>query len=106
MTRRKPSVPLRAQDVPALRAFCRAYLHEDVIALYGSAAGAVDAFRADAPAADVAALAREWATFVQLTKGRSLAAVRSLLTDTLGARWHPATAREIDAMTDAFNAER
>jgi hypothetical protein len=106
MRRRKASVPLRAQDVPALRAFCRAYLHEDAIALYGSAAGAVEAFRADAPGDDVEALAREWATFVQMTKGQPLAAVRSLLTDTLGARWHPATTREIDAVTDALNARR
>jgi len=106
MTRRKPIVPLRAQDVPALRVFCRAYLHEDAIALYGSAAGAVEAFRADAPAEDVAVLAREWATFLQMTNGQSLAAVRSLLADSLGARWHPSTWREIDAVTAALNEEQ
>src|SRR4249919_3430413 len=43
MTRRKAPVSLRAQAVPALHAFCRAYLHEDALALYGSAAGAVEA---------------------------------------------------------------
>ena len=102
MTRRKAPVTLRAQDVPALHAFCRAYLHEDAIALYGSAAGAVDAFRADAPAEDVAALAREWGQFVRMTSGQSLAAVRSLLAGELGARWHPATRREIDGVTAAL----
>ncbi len=102
MTRRKAPVSLRAQDVPALQAFCRAYLHEDAIALYGSAAGAVEAFRTDAGTGEVAAAAREWAQFVRMMEGQPLAAVRSTLTNSLGASWHPATRKEVDAVTAAF----
>lgn len=102
MTRRKAPVSLRAQDVPALQAFCRAYLHQDAIALYGSAAGAVEAFKADAGAEEIAAAAREWAQFVRMMAGQSLAAIRSSLTSSLGASWHPATRKEIDAVTAAF----
>ena len=102
MTRRKAPVSLRAEDVPALHAFCRAYLHEDALAVYGSAAGAVQAFRADAPAEDVAALSRDWASFVRLTSGQPIGAIRSLLTGSLGGRWHPASRREIDSVTSAL----
>ena len=102
MTRKKAPVSLRAQDVPALQAFCRAYLHQDAIALYGSAAGAVDAFRQDARAQEVDAAAREWAQFVRMMEGQSLAAVRSALTRSLGASWQPATRKEVDAVTAAF----
>ena len=102
MTRRKAPVSFRADDVPALQVFCRAYLHEDAIALYGSAAGAVDAFSRDAPADEVAAAAREWTQFVRMMEGQSLATVRSTLTGSLGASWHPETRNEIEAVTAAF----
>jgi hypothetical protein len=104
MTRRKAPVSLRAQDVPALHAFCRGYLHEDAIAAYGSAAGAVAAFRADAGPDEVTAAAREWSQFLQKMEGQPLAAIRSTLARSLGASWHPVTRKEIDAVTAAFGA--
>jgi hypothetical protein len=100
MTRPVPrAVP--AEAFPALREFCRGYLHEDLAAEHGTAAAAVAAFLADASPADGEVLRAEWRLFAASIDGHTLAEVRAML-DLLGARWLPARRRDLDAITKAF----
>jgi hypothetical protein len=87
---------------PALRAFCRGYLHEDAVEEHGSAAGAVQAFRADASAREQRALEADWRRFASDTAGWPLERVADQLRRTLGAAWQPATAADLAALAAAL----
>lgn len=89
---------------PALRAFCRGYLHEDVIAEHGSVTAAVDAFRAEATPAERRALASDWRRFVADTRGQDIGELGSQLAGRLGAKWVPETVADLQALADAILA--
>jgi hypothetical protein len=92
----------RRRAYTALRSFCRAYLHEDTIAEYGSAAGAVAAFRADASEREQRALEADWRRFETETAGWSIARVAAEVSTTLGAAWTPRTSADLAALAAAL----
>lgn len=82
-----------------LRRVFEGYLHEDFVQEHGSAAAALDAFRADASADEAAAFRREATQFLAITRGLDFAAVQRLLSRA-GSRWRPASREEIETVLD------
>jgi hypothetical protein len=88
---------------PALRAFCRGYLHEDAIEEHGTVAGAVDAFRADASARERLALEADWRRFAGDTAGWPLERVADQFRTTLEAAWRPDTPADLSELAAALS---
>ena len=88
---------LDASHFPELRRVFEGYLHEDFLAEYGSAAAAIDAFRADATAAEARAFRDEVRRFLALTGTLDFAKVRESVTR-LGSRWIPHSRQEIETV--------
>jgi len=85
---KKPAAtPISAADFPALRSFLRGYFHQDMKEEYGSPEEAVREFCEDASAQERSAVARDWAHFVEQTKGLPLAQVNRILTVQLGSSY-------------------
>ena len=74
-------------DFAALRAFARAYLHEDFVREYGSAVHAVHAFAADASMQERADLAADLAGLAAKAADWPADRLRAFFTDALGAAW-------------------
>ncbi len=85
---------------PELRRVFEGYLHEDFIAEYGSAAAAIDAFRADASAAEARAFHDEARRFLALTGSLDFAEVQHFVTR-VGSRWTPSSREELEAVLSA-----
>jgi len=79
---------LRASDFPELRRVFSAYLHEDFVAEYGSAARAIGAFLNDANATERRAFEREARRFLEVTTPLELSDKQALV-ERLGSRWIP-----------------
>jgi phosphoserine phosphatase len=92
------------QRFPAIEAFADAYLNQDVHDIYGGPMKAVEAFLADASAADVRALREEWAEFrAALPRGASadrLARFRQAF----AAGWTPARFSQVAAIFARLSA--
>jgi hypothetical protein len=86
---------------PALRAFARAYLHEDFAAEHGTAEVALAAFLAVASPNERRALAGEAARLHRRIEGWPVARVRELLRDDLGCAWWPARTRDVRSLLAA-----
>lgn len=94
MTRLDPS------RFPELRRVFEGYLHEDFVAEYGSAAAAIDAFRADANAAEAQAFRDEARRFLVLTSTLDFAQVQRFVTRA-GSRWIPGSRDELETVLGA-----
>jgi hypothetical protein len=79
---------VKASDFPELQQVFSGYLHEDFIAEYGSAAGALRAFAEDASAAERQRFRKEVQRFLDVTAPLDFAKLRALL-ERLGSRWMP-----------------
>jgi CdiI immunity protein len=93
-----------AADFPALRGFFEGYLHQDFRDEYGSAAGAVQAFREDASDSELAAVRKEWKKW---RAGLSSASMDEIAQATrkLGTAWQPQVAEDLDHVETALNAK-
>ena len=85
---------------PELRRVFEGYLHEDFVAEHGSAAAAVEAFRADASAAEARAFRDEARRFLDVTSALGFAEVQRLITR-VGSRWIPGSREELETVIDA-----
>ena len=85
---------------PELRRVFEAYLHEDFVAEYGSAVAAIDAFRADASAAEARAFRDEARRFLTLTRGLDFAQVQRLVAR-VGSRWIPGSRDDLETVLGA-----
>ncbi len=85
----------RVSELPHLAAFVRAYLHEDLIAEYGSAMAAADAFVRDASTAERQAVARELERVAEALEKRSAEQVSRFFDETLRAAWTPSSTQEL-----------
>ena len=96
MTARRPSLPpaVDPASYPAVRAFLRGYLHEELEVEHGSAEGALSAFRAEADPAEREALRREGAALAEAARGLPLRELRRLLADGFGCAYRPRTREE------------
>ena len=94
MTRVDPS------RFPELRRVFEGYLHEDFVAEHGSAAAAIEAFRADASAAEARAFRDEARRFLAATSALDFAEVQRLVTR-VGSSWIPGSRGELERVLDA-----
>lgn len=81
---------LEAAAFPALRAFARAYLHEDLMPTHGSAVAALLAFAAEAQPAEREALVADLDRLAAATGPLAWPKVVTFIQDDLGAHWLPA----------------
>ena len=98
---RKHRVP-RASDLPALAAFARGYLHEDVIAEYGNAVDAAAAFAEDASAEERRQLAADLERLAQALDGKPALQLAHYFNEELRAAWTPASAADIRSLIAAL----
>lgn len=98
------ALDLRREDFPALRAFVRGYLHEDLPVVHGTALAARDAFLADASPDERERFFEEGARLLAATSARSLRDAKDVLTTLLGAAWTPRRRRDLQALFERRNA--
>ncbi len=98
----KKSSDFSAADYPALRALLRGYFHQDMKDEYSSTEEALREFCADASPDERAAVARDWARFVDQTKTNSLEEINRLLTGPLGSS-QLLTNEELQSVTKILN---
>jgi CdiI immunity protein len=102
-TKKSPAtLPVSAEDFPALQEFLRGYFHEDILDDYGSAAGAVQQFCEDADFDQRRAVANEWELFRRRTKDQPLDTVNRLLTETLGSAYTFSSLDEVKKISSIF----
>jgi hypothetical protein len=90
----------RVSELPTLRAFARAYLHEDLIAEHGSAGEAAAAFAREASATERAQLVHELERLERITAAWPVARLARFFNDRLGAAWAPTSLAEIRAILE------
>jgi len=103
--RGEPAAPPRGLDAgrfPALAAFFRGYLHQDVAEEYGGAAAAARAFRRDASPAEAAQAAAEWGSFAREVVALSLAEIGRAMVERMGSGWAPASRRDLERLGRAL----
>lgn len=88
---------LDASRFPELRRVFEGYLHEDFVAEHGSAAAAIEAFRADASAAEARAFRDEARRFLVVTRSLDFAQVQQFVTR-VGSRWIPESREELETV--------
>src|ERR1700754_4829683 len=95
-----PSRPVpTAADLPALTAFARGYLHEDVNAAYGGALGAAPACVGDASPEERRQLIADLERVARACPGRGAAArVARFFSQELRASWSPGTFADLRAL--------
>jgi hypothetical protein len=91
-----------ASQLPALAAFARGYLHQDLIAEYGSAAGAAAAFAADAAGDERQDLIENLERLAAALDGKSASQVSRYFTEELRAAWAPDSAADVRALIAAL----
>jgi CdiI immunity protein len=95
LTRRTPS------GFPELQRVFSGYLHEDVLAEYGSPEAALRAYRTDAAPAEMRRFRKEVKRFLAQSRTLDFDEVRALLHQ-LGSRWIPQSPEALIALlTDA-----
>jgi hypothetical protein len=100
---RKHRLP-RASEVPALAAFARGYLHQDVIAEHGSAAGAATAFANDASDEERRALVADLERLTHALEGKPAPQATRYFTEELRAAWAPASVTDLRSLIAALAA--
>jgi hypothetical protein len=86
---------------PLLHQFFRGYLHQDFPEEYGSIAGALRKYRADAGEIEFARFADEWNAFLEETGELPATDIDQILSTDLGGSWHIASRREVARFTAA-----
>jgi len=86
-----------ASRYPELRRVFEGYLHEDFVQEHGTAAAAIEAFRADASPAERRRLRDEARRFLAATATLDFAVVQNLIAR-LGSRWTPASRDELETV--------
>jgi hypothetical protein len=105
--RRHHRPTLSARDVPALAAFARSYLHQDVLVEHADAAEAVRAFCRDASDPERDALAADLARVIGAATGWADPSLAGWFKDTLGAAWSPESFEDlVELGTAAARATR
>jgi hypothetical protein len=84
---------------PYLASLCGGYLHQDFTAVHGNAAGAVQAWLADASPEEARDLSSEWRTFLNVTRGMDPQTRARALRELAGGSWAPADSVEFDVVS-------
>jgi len=94
----------RAADLPALAAFARAYLHEDVLAEHGSALDAATAFAHDASADERRQLIDDLERVAHAIADRPASRLKRFFTHDLRAAWTPETIDDVRSLIARLRA--
>jgi hypothetical protein len=86
---------------PLLHQFFRGYLHQDFPEEYGSIAGALRQYRADAGEEEFGKFSDEWKSFLEETGELTAGDIDQILSTELGGSWHIASRREVARFTAA-----
>lgn len=87
------------QNYPALLEFLPAYLHEDFVEEYGTAAKAFAALAADASGDQIGNVKEEWQALRQELIGEPWEAMQRAVA-ALGTAWHPQSEQELQAVDE------
>lgn len=90
------------ESYPALLEFLPAYLHEDFVEEYGSAAKAFEALVADATGDQIRNVKDDWREFRRALSGRPLDSLQKALA-ALGSAWQPQSAQELQAVDEILS---
>jgi hypothetical protein len=82
-----------ANEFPALQEFLSAYLHQDFGEEYDSAAGAVNAFLAEASGDQIQDVQEEWLRLRGTLAGQTFGEIQNAIRR-LGAAWQPSNEQE------------
>ena len=88
---------LTAADFPELRRVFSGYLHEDLVAEYGTPSAALRAFHEDADESERQRFKRETRQFLERTTALDFSDVRALVVR-LGCRWTPPSRKALVAL--------
>ena len=88
---------LRAADFPELRRVFSGYLHEDLVAEYGTPSAALRAFHEDADESERRQFAKEARQFLERTTALDFKDVRAVIAR-LGCRWTPPSRKALEAL--------
>jgi CdiI immunity protein len=94
----------RPADLPALAAFARAYLHEDLIAEYGSAPKAAAAFAQDASADERRQLLADLNRLLHALAHYPANRAARYFTKELHASWSPGSADDVRSLVTAIES--
>jgi len=98
MSARTRRPPLDARSLSTLADFARGYLHEDVLAEHGSAAGAAAAFCQDASADERRRLVADLARLVEVARTWPAVKLSRFFERDLGAAWTPQSLSDLQAL--------
>jgi hypothetical protein len=84
---------------PYLASLCGGYLHQDFVAVHGTAVDAVRAWLADTSPEEARDLSSEWRTFLNVTRGMDTQARASALRELAGGAWALADAVEFEGVS-------
>jgi hypothetical protein len=90
------------ENYPALLEFLPAYLHEDFVEEYGTAAKAMGALVADASGDQIRNVRDEWQALRQAFANKSLDDLHHALAE-LGVAWQPQSADELRGVDEILN---
>lgn len=93
--------PFDPADYPALREFFPAYLHQDFLDEYGSAAEAANGFLSDASGDEILQLTDEWKAFRHAFRDCPVQEIQSAL-GKLGSEWQPQNEGELKELDEIF----
>ena len=102
MTEEREKEQFDPESYPALLEFLPAYLHEDFVEEYGSAAKAMEALVADASGDQVRNVKDDWQALRRAFAGKSLDDFQHALAE-LGIAWQPQSADELRGVDDILN---
>jgi CdiI immunity protein len=102
MTHAREEKPFDPADYPALREFFSAYLHQDYVDEYGSAAGALQGFLADASGDEILQVKDEWKALRHGFCGRSLPETQNAF-GRLGSSWTPENEAELKELEEILS---
>lgn len=88
----------RAADLPALAAFARGYLHEDLLVEHGSAVHAAAAFARDASPDERRQLVDDLDRLLRAFHGRPASRLAKFFTDELRAAWAPTSVDDLQSL--------
>jgi hypothetical protein len=91
-----------AADYPVLRDYLPGYLHQDFVAEYGTAEGAVKGFVEDASGDEIVQVREEWRALRANFAGRPIEEMQAALV-ALGCAWRPASEEELRRVDEVLS---
>ena len=99
------SVPFDPGDYPALREMLPAYLHQDFVDEYGSAAAAIKGFLEEASGDEILQVIEDWLRLRKALTGRPLKEMQTAV-GRLGSAWTPQNEGDLKRLDEILSRAR